>query len=197
MTVYDKKEDRRVRRTKKLLVQALTKLMSQKQIKEITVKELTDLADVNRGTFYLYYKDIFDMVEKTEDALFDALNEITRPVEDEGMPESLTPMLVSLFEFIGQNSEMVSVLLSPNGDMSFLHRLNTLLREKFISLSPFGKGGERETESDCRYSFAVFGAAGLIRSWLNRGQKESPEHMAALTNSLLFNGIFENTAKSM
>ena len=59
-----KKEDRRVRRTKKLLTQALTQLLQEKQINEITVKELTDLADMNRGTFYLYYKDIFDMLEK-------------------------------------------------------------------------------------------------------------------------------------
>ena len=40
----EKKEDRRVRRTKKLLTQALTQLLQEKQINEITVKELTDLA---------------------------------------------------------------------------------------------------------------------------------------------------------
>ena len=71
-----KKEDRRVRRTKKLLTQALTQLLQQKQVNEITVKELTDLADMNRGTFYLYYKDIFDMLEKIEDELFENLNGI-------------------------------------------------------------------------------------------------------------------------
>ena len=42
-----KKEDRRVRRTKKLLTRALTELLQTKQINEITVKELTDLADMN------------------------------------------------------------------------------------------------------------------------------------------------------
>ena len=61
-----KKEDRRVRRTKKLLTQALTELMQQKQIKDITVTELTEKADMNRGTFYLYYRDVFDMIEKIE-----------------------------------------------------------------------------------------------------------------------------------
>ena len=65
----EKKEDRRVRRTKKLLTQALTQLLQEKQINEITVKELTDLADMNRGTFYLYYKDMFDMLEKIEECL--------------------------------------------------------------------------------------------------------------------------------
>ena len=62
-----KKEDRRVRRTRKILTQALTDLLQQKQVNEITVKELTDLADMNRGTFYLYYKDIYDMLGKIQD----------------------------------------------------------------------------------------------------------------------------------
>ena len=76
-----KKEDRRVRRTKKLLTQALTELLQKKQINEITVKELTDLADMNRGTFYLYYRDIFDMLEKIEAELFQKLDSIAQSHE--------------------------------------------------------------------------------------------------------------------
>lgn len=45
------KVDRRTRKTKKALIEALTKLMSEKKINKITVKELTDLADVNRNIF--------------------------------------------------------------------------------------------------------------------------------------------------
>ena len=50
--------DRRVMRTKTLLIHSLSTLMKQKNIKDITVKELCELADINRGTFYLHYKDI-------------------------------------------------------------------------------------------------------------------------------------------
>lgn len=57
----EKKEDRRVRRTKKLLSQGLIELMQHKQVKDITVRELAERVDVNRGTFYLYYRDIFDL----------------------------------------------------------------------------------------------------------------------------------------
>lgn len=58
--------DRRIRKTRLLLRQGLSKLMLKKSIKEITVKELTELVDINRGTFYLHYKDIYDMVENIE-----------------------------------------------------------------------------------------------------------------------------------
>lgn len=88
-----KREDRRIRRTKRLLIQALTKLMQQKQVNEITVKELTDLADINRGTFYLYYKDIFDMLEKIENELFGKLEGIIDLREYEGISKQVKPIL--------------------------------------------------------------------------------------------------------
>ena len=81
-TGTEKKEDRRVRRTKKLLSQGLIELMQQKQVKDITVRELADLVDVNRGTFYLYYRDIFDMLERLEEELFEQLEEVTGKMEE-------------------------------------------------------------------------------------------------------------------
>jgi AcrR family transcriptional regulator len=50
------KTDRRIKRTRYLLVHALTSLMLKKSIKDITVKELCESVDINRGTFYLHYK---------------------------------------------------------------------------------------------------------------------------------------------
>ena len=139
-----KKEDRRVRRTKKLLTQALTKLLQEKQVNEITVRELTDLADMNRGTFYLYYKDIFDMLEKIEDELFENLNGIIALRENANVSEQAKPILRDLFTFIEDNQEMCRVLLSPNGDMNFLHRLNEVMRENAFSYTrPLSRKGQR------------------------------------------------------
>ena len=54
-----KLEDRRVRRTKQLIKQSLIELMHEKPFKDITVKDITERADLNRGTFYLHYVDIY------------------------------------------------------------------------------------------------------------------------------------------
>ena len=61
------KTDRRVRKTKTRLLNCLTELMKEKEVKDISVKELSDLADINRGTFYLHYRDVYDMLNKVED----------------------------------------------------------------------------------------------------------------------------------
>lgn len=73
------KQERRYRRTEALILNGLTTLLQQKSIKEITVRELADLVDINRSTFYLHYTDIYDLLEKTEQRLLqqlmDAVNE--------------------------------------------------------------------------------------------------------------------------
>ena len=184
----EKKEDRRVRRTKKLLTQALTQLLQEKQINEITVKELTDLADMNRGTFYLYYKDIFDMLEKIEDGLFEALDGIVSLHEHDDVSHQTKPILLDLFHFIEENQEMCRVLLSPHGDMNFLHRLNEVVREKCLKAWPDIRKEKGEADFDYHYSFVVFGCAGIIRAWVNRNCPESAEIMAEMAYGMILRG---------
>ena len=184
----EKKEDRRVRRTKKLLTQALTQLMQEKQINEITVKELTDLADMNRGTFYLYYKDMFDMLEKIEDGMFEALDAIVSLHEHDDVSQQTKPILLDLFRFIQDNQEMCRVLLSPHGDMNFLHRLNEVVREKCLKAWPNIRKEKGEADFDYHYSFVVFGCAGIIRAWVNRNCSESAEKMAEMAYGMILRG---------
>jgi len=184
-----KKEDRRVRRTKKLLTQALTELLQKKQVNEITVKELTDLADMNRGTFYMYYRDIFDMLEKIEDELFQKLDVIAQSHEHGDPTQQVKPILLDLFRFIEENQEMFRVLLSPNGDMNFLHRLYEAIRERSLEIWKDQMGSLGEKEFDYRYSFVIFGCAGMIRAWVNRNCQETDMQMAELADRMIRRGI--------
>ena len=68
--------DRRVRKTKALLLKGLMQLMETKDIRDISVKELSDLVDINRSTFYLHYSDIYDMLAQIENELFIEFNDI-------------------------------------------------------------------------------------------------------------------------
>ena len=89
----EKKPDRRIRRTKAQLRHGLAQLMAQKSVNEVTVKELVDLVDINRSTFYLHYTDIYNMLESVENELFEEILHTirTHPVS----PRSrASPMLV-------------------------------------------------------------------------------------------------------
>ena len=69
MNLLEKPTDRRVLRTKKNIRQAFLHLLSEKSLSQITVKELSDLADINRKTFYMYYSNIEDILAELEDEL--------------------------------------------------------------------------------------------------------------------------------
>ena len=69
MNLLEKPTDRRVLRTKKNIRQAFLHLLSEKSLSQITVKELSDLADINRKTFYMYYSNIEDIFAELEDEL--------------------------------------------------------------------------------------------------------------------------------
>ena len=65
--------DRRVKYTKKVIKDTFLSLLEKKDISSISVKELCDIADVNRGTFYRYYEDIYDYVKEKGGPYFEML----------------------------------------------------------------------------------------------------------------------------
>ena len=194
-TGTEKKEDRRVRRTKKLLSQGLIELMQQKQVKDITVRELADLVDVNRGTFYLYYRDIFDMLERLEEELFEQLNAVILAHKGEPILTHARPMLKDLFRIVAENKEICSVLLSDNGDIKFLQKLSDVIQEK-LRMDWLNGYVENETEFEYRYAFGALGFIGLLRTWLHQDCVESADDMAAFADSLIRQGIMTDLSQA-
>ena len=75
-TMEKKALNRSVRKTRRKLQTSLTQLMQQKPFQEISVRELAEQADINRGTFYLHYHDVNEMVRSIEKELLQSLRDI-------------------------------------------------------------------------------------------------------------------------
>lgn len=72
--------DLRVKKTRNSIINAFLQLRAKKPLERITVTELADLAEINKATFYLHYKDIYDLSEQLENELFErAFNNIEHP----------------------------------------------------------------------------------------------------------------------
>lgn len=178
----EKKLDRRVKKTKKALLQALTKLMSKKKINSITVKELTDLADVNRSTFYLYYKDIFDMVDKVETELINDFSEAYDKFSKEATTyDDVLSFFIYLFEFVQTNVEMFKVFLGHDGDYTFIEKLKNTLKYCKIPMDDTFS----QLEAYYVMPFAISGCIGIIQQWLKDDMVVSPKDMAAIVVKML------------
>ncbi len=62
-------EDRRVRKTKKAIQDVFCEMTKDKKLNEITVKELCARADINKSTFYLHYRDVYDLADSIQSIL--------------------------------------------------------------------------------------------------------------------------------
>ncbi len=176
------KIDRRVRRTKKLLLQGLTQLMSEKKINKITVKELTDLVDVNRATFYLYYKDIFDMVEKIETEMFDNFNETYSKFNKHDLTyDEMFQFVTYVFDFVGEYAEMCKILLGPDGDYAFIEKF----KKAIDNSSPFSEQSSEKGKMIYFLPFIISGCIGIIQKWLEDGMKTPSKEMADIVVGMI------------
>ena len=158
-------ENRSVRNTRRRLREALLRLLEQKPLHEISVKELTELADVNRGTFYFHYQDIFDLLVSMEDAFFEQLDRTLseNPVHGGGV----YPYLHAIFSFLGENRDFCRIMLGPHGDMQFVDRVKQRVDAQcsFIwqLLAP-----ETDPQRYAMYNaFIINGCIGLLQEWLS------------------------------
>lgn len=181
--------DRRVRKTRQQLRHCLAVLLKEKKVQEITVREITEMADLNRGTFYLHYKDVFDLMEKVEQDLLDELDTALQKYQAQDLHRKPSMIFTDVFVCVQENAEMVQILLGENGDLNFVNQIKERVREKCLKdwIELF-----RTQDSklfDAFNAFIVSGCLGLVTYWLQDGMKESPDELAYIAEQIMMNGI--------
>ncbi len=181
--------DRRVRKTRQQLQHCLAVLLKEKKHQEITVREITEMADLNRGTFYLHYKDVFDLLEKVELELLDELDGTLQKYQASDLHQKLSLIFTDLFVCVQENAEMVQILLGENGDLNFVNQVKERVREKCLK-DWFELFNSQDSQLfDAFNAFVVSGCLGLVTYWLQNGMKESPKELAQIAEQIMMHGI--------
>ena len=182
-----KKMDRRVRKTRMQLRAGLTQLMRQKPIKDITVRELAQLGDINRCTFYLHYRDIYDMVEQVEQEVFAEFETLVSAHPPREIQNKPLPMLLDLYTFFSDNADLCAAFLGGNGDITFVNKIIGLIRDRVLEYWLQERKFSPE-QFDYYFSFMASGCIGMIREWFRRDMLETPAEMAELTEKMILCG---------
>lgn len=172
------KENRKILYTKGVIRESLFELLESKELSKITVKELCLLADINRSTFYSHYHDVYDLVEKIEDHIYES---VIMNINIEGIKQDSQLALFEeiFFQLKKNKSEVHIVYLNPESGKCFERIFNKvyeyaskILMEQFVSLS--------EAEIKHVYGFISRGGAGIVASWIENEMLETPRDMASL-----------------
>ena len=175
-------EDLRIRRTRKLLQQALIELTIEKGFAAVTVRDLTERAMVNRSTFYRHYVDKHALLRQYLEGLYRLIDS-----EAEGRPPTSYPAdqpppgLVGLLRHMQRNADFYRVMLGPNGDAAFCAEsfrgyiekgLRTLLPSQVVPADPAAP------PMGLSVSYLLHAGTGVILWWLAQGQSFTPEQIA-------------------
>ncbi len=186
------KEDRRVKYSKMVLRESFIQLLSEKDISQITIKEICENADVNRATFYAHYSDQYDLMRKLENELLDNVGAYLYDCKKAGVApsrdcdwEKTVEMVEKIFDYIRENAQLCKLLLNDRGDLSFQKRIMMLVYDDIIDSLIKDRGITKE-EAEYTYAFAITGCVGAAQKWLENDLTHSGRFMADLIVRLFF-----------
>lgn len=177
--------DARIRYTKMVIVQSFTKLVREKPLNKITVKEICDIAEINRATFYKYYMDVYDLLDKIEEQFLEELREILSSQKNETAKDVLTLIMVSF----KAEQEKYEAIFSANGDSSFPQKVIEMCYDMDCALMKIENKKLSQTQNEWLFRFIAQGCNGILNQWIAGGMKEPIYEVADFTERLVKNAV--------
>ncbi|MEB6043873.1 TetR/AcrR family transcriptional regulator [Staphylococcus pseudoxylosus] len=195
-------EDRRVRKTKNAIKQAFIKLLAEKELERITIQDITTLADVNRGTFYLHYEDKYILLSDLED-------EILASLADEIGTYKLVMQDSNLEDFAKNFSEKIlkNIILHIQKDIDFYLVIFKLDRKSHLEdkISELMYANMTKNLSnkqkisgipiDYFHSYVSGATISFIKHWVQDNNRMEPDMVADYLFKIIFNSPLRLMAK--
>lgn len=185
----DEKMDRRIRRTRKMLKQGLAELMSEKDFKDITVKDITERMDLNRSTFYLHYTDTYDLLEKLENETledFQTMIDSHRPkVNMQLNITSLRPVIEPIADYLVENADICKLLFENKASNDFVMKFHKLIYRNGASFIHERLPLVSNEILDYCFGFITYGMIGMIKHWFDTEMKMDRQEIVLMSDRLI------------
>jgi AcrR family transcriptional regulator len=121
--------DRRTRKTREAIIKAFIALMAEEDFEQITINEIAERADVNRGTVYLHFTDKFDLLDQCTEAYLAQL--VDGCLQEDALNVPSKTAALQVLHHLEQNADFYRILLLNKGGSGFRKRLITLIQQIF------------------------------------------------------------------
>ena len=184
-------DDLRVKRTHKLLLEALLEQTVQKGFSALTVSDITKHAGINRATFYRHFKDKFDLLDSYAQAVYELLDvplEAGPQKPNKGDATEIHQGLTRIIDHIRVNAKFYRVMMGKNGDPAFTDKIRQYIQKRIRRSLPTGLQIDARS-IDLHVSYSSSASIGAILWWLEYEMPFSPEEMATTLYQLEFGNL--------
>lgn len=190
----NRKDDLRKIKTRMVLDGAFTSLIKEKSFDDISVKDITERAMINRGTFYMHFQDKYELLNAYETELLSGLSKNLMENIDEHQKltrKMAKDIAIKTFEYVDINSERIIALFNNPGVKGFEQKIQEYMsayyRDKVSQiLNP------EKVKVDINYLIAYITGAhiSLMKRWLENQRRESWEELAQILEIISVKGPF-------
>ena len=178
--------DRRVKYTKKIIKDTFLNLLKEKEISKITVSEICKLSDINRATFYRYYLDIYDLLEKIEQ---DFILELVNATENQN-DTSVSLYTKEILKVFFNNKDLVKLIFNTKNGIG---SLDNILEATYDKCESIWRRDLRDDvtieEIDLAFVFIFNGVLGVINYWIKNDFDDSIDNISTQVEELCYYGI--------
>ncbi|WP_414044240.1 TetR/AcrR family transcriptional regulator [Macrococcus sp. EM39E] len=183
-------EDRRIRKTKKSIRNAVLELMLERPFENITVNDIAAQADINRGTFYLHYIDKYELLEVIENEMIERIitlqqtMDINKIIQENNLFQEM--FIKKIMYILKEDKLFFKVMLHPSLNTTFEYKFRKIIQENFERLIDL----EYIQGVPFKYYFSFISSAqiGVIKQWVRTDMQESPEEIASFAYEMAYNG---------
>lgn len=179
------KVDRRILKSQEAIKKSIIDLMSEKNFDDITIQDISDRANVSRGTIYLHYLDKFDLLDKL---IEEHINELRKMCESASEMNYIDSNLI-WFEYFESNYLFFSTMLASKGAPYFRSRFLQLLIDELRNELNINEGKNYGFSEDVMLQFLGSAYVGIVEWWLKNGMPHTPHVMAEQVGILLERNI--------
>ena len=180
-------EERRVRKTKRAIRNAFAALLAEKDINQITVKDIAERADINRKTFYNHYRGVYQVMDEIENNIvadFDRMLQKTGDID----PRNPAPVYEKLTQLLQKDIEFYGNLLCMNGNNSLKEKLFNILKDHALaSMQSHLSIPQPMLEVGIHYAFS--GLMSAYQYWFQSDKSLSLDELTQIVGRLSFYGV--------
>lgn len=168
--------DARVRYTKRVIKESFITLINEKPFHSITLKEVCELAGINRSTFYKHYRDIYDWRDQLENALLELVDSF---INESTGSSDITETLTAQFGNMRKDKDLYHAITSPNFESNIMERmLGSVLEKTNEETKKYYSSAVSESERRWDFHYVIKGCLGALECWVDEGMREEPSEIA-------------------